>query len=182
MFGFNLGFDQNKYMIEQKKQVIEAKAKKTLEEEEKKKKQKEKEDIKKIIETTTNNINKIQINFHNSFVNKETQKTYDKIIEQNNKIEYENIINDVSNQTNNLPLEKVFGSSIKNPEKEIILMETYSEANNKTIVEESSVINKTANPLIDMSSTVKEESDEEDYGKENFLYNDNNENFDNVYI
>ncbi len=33
-----------------------------------------------------------------------------------------------------------------------------------------------------MSSTVKEESDEEGYGKEEFNYNDNNENYENVYI
>lgn len=177
MFGFNLGFDQTKYLIEQKKQVIESKARKTLqEEEERKKKQKEKEEIKKVIETTTNNINKIQINFHNSFVNKETQKTYDQIIEQNNKCEYDNIIN---NQ--NILLDNSTSCKIIDPEKEVILMETYSQCNNKTILEESSLVNDTTNNLVNMSSTIKEESDEEGYGKEEFVYNDN-ENNENVYF
>jgi len=185
MFGFNLGFDQTKYLIEQRKQNIETKARKTLEEEEKKKKEKEKEEIKKVIETTTNNINKIQINFHNSFVNKETQIAYDQIIEQNNKNEYDNIINNQSNINNNLPnniVSSMLSNSIKNPEKEVILMETYSQSNNKTILEESSLVNETANNIFNMSNTVKEESDKEGYGNEEFIYNDNNENNENVYI
>lgn len=63
-------FDENQYKFEQKRQKIDNSAKE--------KEQKKSEENKK-------NLNKIQINFKNSFVNEQTQQKYDKIIESNNK-------------------------------------------------------------------------------------------------
>lgn len=180
MFGFNLGFDQNKYLIEQRKQIIEDKAKKALLEEENKKKikDKEKQDIKKLIETTNNNINKIQINFHNSFVNRQTHQTYDKIIEQNNKFEFDNIINQ---NISIIPLSIHLATGSNQNENDIILMESYSQTANKTINEETVLVNDTINNDNNLSETIKvESSDNEDYAKEDFTYVDFKDLVENV--
>ena len=178
MFGFNLGFDQNKYLIEQKKQTIETKAKKALQEseEEKKKKQIQKDEIKKVIETATNNINKIQINFHNSFINKETHKTYDIFIEKNNKIEIDNLVN--SKIVNETASNNITDGIPNNQGTEIILMESYSQnkENNKTILEENTILYESINNSNYLSKTIKIESEDEDYEKEDFTYYDIDEN------
>ena len=117
----------------------------------------------KIIETTSNNINKIQINFHNSFVNKQTHQTYDKIIENNNKIEYDNIINYNLNPLNS----EIVSSTEK--ENEVIIMDSYYQLDNKTINEEMTIVDDS---VYNITKTIKVDSDSEDYTKEDFSYAD----------